>query len=109
MQVNKIETSKKIRVLDAQIDAYKKSKQRYEITSREVDNFNDSANVYSAVGRMFVISNVPDIKEDLKVKQEKLEGAIAAFDKTKDALISKLKDQETSLRELVDSKKKESK
>jgi chaperonin cofactor prefoldin len=109
MQINKIETSKKIRVLDAQIEVYKKSKQRYEITSREVDNFSETANVYAAVGRMFVITSVPEIKDELKSKQEKLDGAIGAFDKTKDALYNKLKDQETSLRELVDTKKKESK
>lgn len=109
MQINKIETSKKIRVLDAQIDIYKKSKQRYAITSKEVDNFSETANVYAAVGRMFVMSSVPEIKDELKTKQEKLDGAINAFDKTKEALINKLKDQENSLRELVDTKKKESK
>lgn len=107
MQINKIETSKKIRVLDAQIEAYKKSKQRFEITSREVDSFSESANVYAAVGRMFVMSSVPEIKGDITTKQEKLDTAIGAFDRTKDALINKLKDQETSLRELVDTKKKE--
>lgn len=109
MQINKIDTSKKIRVLDAQIEAYKKSKQRYEITSREVDKYSEAANVYAAVGRMFVMSSVPEIKDELKTKQEKLDGAIGAFDKTKDALINKLKDQENALRELVDTKKKESK
>lgn len=107
--MNKIETSKKIRILDVQIDAYKKSRQRYELTNKEVDNFSDSANVYAAVGRMFIMSSVPEIKEDLKGKQEKLDTAISAFDKTKETLISKLKDQENSLRELVDTKKKESK
>lgn len=106
MQVNKIETSKKIRILDVQIDAYKKSKQRYDLTTKEVDGFTENANVYAAVGRMFVMSSVPEIKGDLKGKQEKLDSAIGAFDKTKDALIHKLKDQENSLRELVDNVKK---
>lgn len=54
MQHNKIETTKKVRVLDAQSDALRKSKARYEITDREVTNLTADTKVYSAVGRMFV-------------------------------------------------------
>lgn len=58
MQVNKIETTKKIRILDVQIDTLKKQKQRFELTAKEVDNLSDAAKVYSAVGRMFVSSEM---------------------------------------------------
>lgn len=109
MQVNKIETTKKIRILDTQIDVLKKSKQRFELTSREVDNLTDKSNVYAAVGRMFVISSVPEIKDDLKTKKEKVETVIGSCEKSKDVLSKNLKDQETALRELVDAKKKETK
>lgn len=109
MHVNKVETTKKIRILDAQIDALKKSKHRFELTSREVDHLSESGKVYAAVGRMFVISSVPDIKSDLKTKQEKVEGVIDNCGKSKDILLQKLNEQESALRELVEVKKKETK
>lgn len=63
MQVNKIETTKKIRILDVQIDTLKKQKQRFELTAKEVDNLSDAAKVYSAVGRMFVSSEMVQIHQ----------------------------------------------
>lgn len=109
MQVNKIETTKKIRMLDVQIDTLKAQKKRFELTSKEVDNLTESSKVYSAVGRMFVIATVPEVKEELKLKQAKVEKVVESCDKTKNILIQNLQVQEGSLRELVDAKKKESK
>jgi len=109
MQVNKIETTKKIRMLDIQIDTLKAQRKRFELTSKEVDNLSENAKVYSAVGRMFVMSTVPDIKDDLKQKQEKVGKVVETCDKSKNVLIQNLQSQENSLRELVDAKKKESK
>lgn len=105
--MNKIESTKKIRILDVQIDTLKKQKQRFELTSKEVENLTESAKVYSAVGRMFVMSSVPEIKDELKHKQEKVEKVIETCDKSKGVLIQNLQDQESNLRDLV-SKKKES-
>lgn len=107
MQVNKIETTKKIRILDAQSETLRAQKKRYELTSKEVDNLTVAAKVYSAVGRMFVMSSVPEIKEELKLKQEKVEKVVQTCDKSKDVLIQNLQGQERALRELVDAKKKE--
>lgn len=109
MQVNKIETTKKIRILDVQIDTLKKQKQRFELTAKEVDNLTESAKVYAAIGRMFVISSVPEIKDELTHKQDKLEKVVDSCCKSKNLLIQNLQDQESTLRELVDAKKKESK
>lgn len=109
MQVNKIETSKKIRILDVQIDSLKAQKKRFELTSKEVGNLTENAKVYSAVGRMFVMSSVPEIKDELSQKQEKVGKVIETCDKSKNVLIQNLQSQENSLRELVDAKKKETK
>lgn len=109
MQVNKVETSKKIRILDVQIDTLKKQKQRYDLTAREVGNLNESAKVYSAVGRMFVMSSVPEIKDELRVKNEKVEKVVDSCAKSKNLMIQNLADQESALRELVEVKKKETK
>ena len=109
MQVNKIETTKKIRILDNQTDSLKAQKKRFELTSKEVDHLSENAKVYSAVGRMFVMSSVPEVKEELKQKQEKVGKVVESCDKSKNVLIQNLQLQENSLRELVDAKKKETK
>ena len=109
MQVNKVETTKKIRILDNQIDSLKAQRKRFELTGKEVDNLSDKAKVYSAVGRMFVMSSVPEIKSELISKQDKVEKVVDSCAKSKNVLISNLNVQETALRELVDTKKKESK
>lgn len=57
------------------------------------------------LGRMFVLSNVPELKEDLKAKQEKVQSVILQCDKNKDFLINNLKGQEDALREMVQLKK----
>lgn len=36
MQVNKLETSKKLKMLDLQLEVLKTSKKKYEVTEREI-------------------------------------------------------------------------
>lgn len=57
------------------------------------------------LGRMFVLSNVPELKDDLKAKQEKVQSVILQCEKNKDFLINNLKGQEDALREMVQLKK----
>lgn len=109
MQVNKIETSKKIRMLDIQIETLKQQKRRHELTQKEVENLSENAKVYSAVGRMFVLSDVAEVKKELISKQDKVEKVVDSTSKTKNILLSNLADQEQGLRDLVEAKKNESK
>lgn len=110
MQINKIETSKKIRAIDMQIDSMKKQRARYEIIEREVYNIKaDNARVYQAVGRMFIMSSVPEIKSDYTQRKEKVVKVMQTCDSTKETLVKNLQEQEGHLRELVDQKKKEGK
>lgn len=50
MQVNKIEATKKVRILDIQTETLKKTKQRFEITEKEVSQLDPNTKVYSSVG-----------------------------------------------------------
>lgn len=48
MQVNKIETTKKLKMLDIQIDVYKNSKKKYDITTKEVQSLSpDTRYIYN--------------------------------------------------------------
>uniref|UniRef100_T1DHS8 Putative prefoldin complex n=1 Tax=Anopheles aquasalis TaxID=42839 RepID=T1DHS8_ANOAQ len=107
MQVNKIESTKKIRLLDMKTDSLKLSKQRVEVTNKHVSTLAPDTKVYSSVGRMYVLSDVPALVEQMKSKQTSFEEMIAQCEKNKDFLIKNLKEQEESLRELVQQKKAE--
>uniref|UniRef100_A0A2M4C4A2 Putative molecular chaperone prefoldin subunit 1 n=1 Tax=Anopheles marajoara TaxID=58244 RepID=A0A2M4C4A2_9DIPT len=107
MQVNKIESTKKIRLLDMKTDSLKLSKQRVEVTNKHVSTLAPDTKVYSSVGRMYVLSDVPSLVEQMKSKQTSFEEMIAQCEKNKDFLMKNLKEQEESLRELVQQKKAE--
>uniref|UniRef100_A0A1Q3FFI4 Putative molecular chaperone prefoldin subunit 1 n=1 Tax=Culex tarsalis TaxID=7177 RepID=A0A1Q3FFI4_CULTA len=108
MQVNKIESTKKIRLLDMKTDSLKVSKQRVELTNKEVSQLNPDTKVYASVGRMFVLSDVPSLTEEMKTKQSNFEEIIGQCEKNKEFLLKNLREQEESLRELVQQKRTES-
>uniref|UniRef100_A0A0K8TNR2 Putative molecular chaperone prefoldin subunit 1 n=1 Tax=Tabanus bromius TaxID=304241 RepID=A0A0K8TNR2_TABBR len=109
MQINKIETAKKLKMLDMQTDVFKNSKQKYSITEREISTYDDSTRIYSSIGRMFVLSNVDEMQKELKSKQDKCETLITQLEEKKKFLVKNLQEQEDSLRELVQQKKADSK
>ncbi|XP_019565020.2 prefoldin subunit 1 [Aedes albopictus] len=108
MQMNKIESTKKIRLLDMKTDSLKVSKQRVELTNKEISQLNADTKVYASVGRMFVLSDVPSLTDEMKIKQNNFEEMIGQCEKNKEFLLKNLKEQEDSLRELVQQKRTES-
>lgn len=108
MQMNKIESTKKIRLLDMKTDSLKVSKQRVELTNKEISQLNADTKVYASVGRMFVLSDVPSLTDEMKIKQSNFEEMIGQCEKNKEFLLKNLKEQEDSLRELVQQKRTES-
>lgn len=108
MQMNKIESTKKIRLLDMKTDSLKVSKQRVELTNKEVSQLDADTKVYASVGRMFVLSDVPSLTQEMKSKQCNFEEMISQCEKNKEFLLKNLKEQEDSLRELVQQKRSES-
>lgn len=54
---------------------------------------------------MFVLSTLPQMCEKLKSEQKKCDNLITQFNEKKEFLMKNLKEQEDSLRELVQQKK----
>lgn len=134
MQVNKIETTKKLKMLEIQAEMLKTSKKKYEITDKEVSNlapetrfviqpidihpliftihsiryfelYFNLRRVYSSVGRMFVLSSLPNVHDELVTKQSKCDDILKSLDDKKEFLLKCSKEQEASLRELVQQRK----
>lgn len=61
--------------------------------------------MYSSVGRMFVLSSLPDIHDELVKKQSKCDEMSKQLDEKKEFLLKCSKEQEDNLRELVQQRK----
>lgn len=64
--------------------------------------------VYSSVGRMFVLSSLPDVHSELLSKQHKCDDILKSLDEKRDFFLKCSKDQEDNLRELVQQRKEAS-
>ncbi|XP_037961006.1 prefoldin subunit 1 [Teleopsis dalmanni] len=105
MQINKIETTKKMNMIDMKCDMVKTGKHKYQLTEKGTSDLTNDTRVYLSVGRMFVLTDVQNMRNDLKQKQEKCDKAIILLNKKKEFLAKSLKDQEDGLRELVQQRK----
>ncbi|KAL7738719.1 hypothetical protein ACLKA6_007517 [Drosophila palustris] len=105
MQINKLATTKKINMIDMKCDMVKTGKHKYTLTEKGTSNLSDDTRVYLSVGRMFLLTDVQNMRDELKTKQEKCDKAIELLEKKKEFLQKSLKDQEDGLRELVQQRK----
>ncbi|XP_017033061.1 prefoldin subunit 1 [Drosophila kikkawai] len=105
MQINKLETTKKINMIDMKCDMVKTGKHKYQLTEKGTSSLSDDTRVYQSVGRMFLLTDVQNMRDDLKAKQDKCDKAIELLEKKKEFLQKSLKDQEDGLRELVQQRK----
>lgn len=105
MHLAKIELSKKLRLLEIQSETLKVSKQRLEITEREISRMPAKTKVYESIGRMFALTTVPEMTDTLKSRKQTAESIIQECDTHKQYLVKNLKDQEENLRELVQQKR----
>ena len=105
MQMNKIESTKKIKMLDMKMESLKVSKQRVQVTNSEVGKFDPDIKVYSSVGRMFVLSDIPELTSELQKKETSVDEMMVQCTKNKEILLKNLKDMENQLRELVQQKR----
>ncbi|XP_017048980.1 prefoldin subunit 1 [Drosophila ficusphila] len=105
MQINKLDTTKRINMINMKCEMLKTGKHKYQLTEKSTSKLDDDSRVYQSVGRMFLLTDVQNMREDLKAKQEKCDKAIELLEKKKEFLQKSLKDQEDGLRELVQQRK----
>ncbi|KAB0796137.1 hypothetical protein PPYR_10452 [Photinus pyralis] len=105
LQQKAIETAQQLKLSDIQIENLKRNKQHAALTEREISNLNSSTNTYDSIGRMFMLSPLSEIKENLKKKQATAEEKIKTLENNKAYLERSLKDSENNLREMVQQRK----
>ncbi|EFA01203.1 prefoldin subunit 1 [Tribolium castaneum] len=105
LQEKQIDTAQKLRIADLQIETLKRNKQHASFTEREISSLEEGTKTYESVGRMFVMTPMTQVKENLQKKQAQAEEKIKVLVNNKTYLENSLKDATNSLRELVQQKK----
>lgn len=72
---------------------------------REISTLNSDTKTYESVGRMFLLTPVDKVKENLKSRKSNAEEKIEVLEKNKEYLENSLKEATNSLRELIQAKK----
>ncbi|KAJ0169516.1 hypothetical protein K1T71_015103 [Dendrolimus kikuchii] len=105
LQVKMVDTSKKIRNLDAQLDVLKRLLEFSELAENEMKKLPNDTKTYESVGRMFLLKDLEEIKSNLKDRQSKLKKNSSDLENSKEYLEKNLKDSENNLREMVQQRR----
>ncbi|XP_045761490.1 prefoldin subunit 1 [Maniola jurtina] len=108
LQVKMVETSKKIQVIDSQIGVLKRVLQHADITQREISTLPPDTKTYESVGRMFLLTDLAEIKSNLKNRTALLTQRTTELENNKQYLEKNLKESENNIREMVQQKKEQS-
>ncbi|XP_014274772.1 prefoldin subunit 1 [Halyomorpha halys] len=100
-----LETTQKLKLADVQIESLKRAKQRAELTSLEIKSLSDDTKTYESVGRMFILTPVPTVLQNLSSKSVTCSEKIKTLEGNKAYLEKTLKESENNLREMVQQRK----
>ncbi len=105
LQVQVIETRDKVRQIDIQMEALRRSSQHSKLTKNEIIALPQECNLYESVGRMFVKRNSNQINKLLDDRIKSGEEKMKALEQSKTYAETKVKESENNLRELIAHKK----
>uniref|UniRef100_A0A2A4JLG3 Prefoldin subunit 1 n=1 Tax=Heliothis virescens TaxID=7102 RepID=A0A2A4JLG3_HELVI len=108
LQLKMVETSEKIQVIDSQIDVLKRVLAHVDITQREISMFPQDTKTYESVGRMFLLTNLDEVKSNLKTRESQLSTRTSELENSKQYLEKNLKESEDNIREMVQQRKEQS-
>ncbi|CAN8019820.1 unnamed protein product [Ixodes persulcatus] len=101
LQMKMIDTTRRLRLADVQIDNLKKGIKRAYYTGEAVSEAPPNTKMYQAVGRMFIVADADEIKKDLDEKIKTCDEKIKSLESSKSYLEKSLKESENNLREMI--------
>ncbi|EDO46608.1 predicted protein, partial [Nematostella vectensis] len=101
LQLKVIDTTQRVKVAEAQIEQLKRTNQHAKLTDQELSTLPLDTNTYEAVGRMFVLQPVTDVRSTIAEKVKANEEKIKTIEGTKDYLQKSVKEQENNIREML--------
>lgn len=105
LQQKMVDTTTKLQLADLQIEGLKRTKHHAELTAQEISALSPETRTYESVGRMFVLTDIPDVCKNLTERINTCEDKIKSLESNKNYLERSLKDSENNLREMVQQRK----
>ncbi|XP_052829263.1 prefoldin subunit 1 isoform X1 [Octopus bimaculoides] len=107
LQSKMIATRQQLKMSDAQIETLKRQKTHAKVLDQEISTLPSDTRTYEGVGRMFILQEIPQVRENLMKKIETSEEKIKTLTDKMTYLENSLKDEEMNLREMVVMKMKQ--
>lgn len=101
LQEKMIDTSQKLKLADIQIDKLRRTKQRAELTTKEISCLPENTRIYESVGRMFLLDDISNIKNTLDNRMKTSDEKIKTLENNKTYLQRNLKESEDDIREMI--------
>merc|ERR1739838_351812 len=98
------ETNQKLRIADVQVESLKKQIVHAQLTDKEIEGLGETTRVYESVGRMFLLTDIPQVRNGLKAKSEKCNEKITGLMSSKEILERSLNESQNNLREMIKHK-----
>lgn len=95
------DTTKKLKLADLQIDKLKRSKQRAQLTIKEITSLPPDTRTYESIGRMFLFDDIENIKSGLENQMKTADEKVKTLENNKTYLQKRLKESENNLREMI--------
>eukprot|EP00128_Syssomonas_multiformis_P000007 Colp12_sorted_trinity150504_noHs@15660 len=104
LQTKMVESSRQVNMVKAQIEGKQREIKRAELVEKEIAGLAADTKTYLAVGKMFLFQPKTEVLADLKTKVKASEEDIEKLKKSKKYIERALKDDEDSLRDLIQHK-----
>ncbi|XP_014467670.1 PREDICTED: prefoldin subunit 1 [Dinoponera quadriceps] len=101
LQEKMVDTSQKLKLADIQIDKLKRTKQRAELTMKEINCLPENTRIYESVGRMFLLDDISSIKIMLDNRMKTSDEKVKKLENNKTYLQRSLKESEDDIREMI--------
>ncbi|XP_018392185.1 PREDICTED: prefoldin subunit 1 [Cyphomyrmex costatus] len=104
LQEKMVDTKQKLKLADIQIEKLRRTKHRAELTTKEISSLPEDTRMYESVGRMFLLDNMNNIKENLDSRTKTSDEKIKTLENNKTYLQRSLKESENEIREMIQQK-----
>ncbi|XP_014674662.1 PREDICTED: prefoldin subunit 1-like [Priapulus caudatus] len=105
LQMKMIETTQRLKMSDIQVEQCRRQINHAKLTNREISEIPTDTRTYESVGRMFILTPVNIVQDDLQLKIKSQEEKIKNLESNKSYLEKCIKESEDNLRELIVTKK----
>ncbi|KAK7015154.1 Prefoldin subunit 1 [Halocaridina rubra] len=95
------ETNQKLRIADVQVESLKKQIAHAQLTDKEIQSLGENTRVYESVGRMFLLTDIPMVRNNLKAKVGKCNEKITSLQSNKEYLERSMQESQNNLREMI--------